>query len=305
MSWGGPEFASETLYDSYFTTPSGHTGVTFVASSGDSGSSSGPSWPAVSPNVIGVGGTSLTLNSSGQAVQTVWSGSGGGISRYETQPAYQHGVVTQTSTARAVPDVSYVADPSTGVSVYSASMGWTVVGGTSVGAPQFSALIAIIDQGLALKGIGSLDGANQALPTIYAYSSTFTDVTAGSNGAYSASPGYDLATGLGTPNAVQLANAIMTNGVVTDAPTTTTPPVIPNPPPATPPTPPPSFPSQPPSGGSPTLPPDQPTQPVPQPPVTTPTFGSWFSHFRSHRSNSRSGNFSYFGSSHTNRFSWL
>src|SRR5205823_5599138 len=79
MSWGGGEFSSETSYDGYFTTPSGHKGVTFVASSGDNGAVS--SWPAVSPNVLSVGGTSLRTDSVGNYIsETGWSGSGGGIS---------------------------------------------------------------------------------------------------------------------------------------------------------------------------------------------------------------------------------
>ena len=110
MSWGGGEFSGETSYDSYFTTPSGHAGVTFVASSGDSGAPVG--YPAISPNVLSVGGTTLNLTSSGSYIsESGWSGSGGGISRYESQPTYQKGVVTQSTTYRTNPDVAYDADP--------------------------------------------------------------------------------------------------------------------------------------------------------------------------------------------------
>src|SRR5207302_1140307 len=87
MSWGGGEFWSESYYDGYFTTPAGHNGVTFVASSGDSGSWYGPEWPASSPNVLSVGGTTLGLKDSSGTYggETGWSGSGGGVSSYESQ----------------------------------------------------------------------------------------------------------------------------------------------------------------------------------------------------------------------------
>lgn len=118
MSWGGSESSSETGYDSYFTTP----GVTYVGASGDNGAP--PIYPAVSPNVLAVGGTSLTLNSSGgYGSETAWSGSGGGISAYEPLPSYQPGTYsngssTGTSTKRMNPDVAYDANPNTGFAVY-------------------------------------------------------------------------------------------------------------------------------------------------------------------------------------------
>ena len=147
MSWDGGEFSGENNNDStYFS----HTGVVFVASSGDSGAPA--SYPATSPNVLAVGGTTLTIGSGNVwSSESGWSGSGGGPSAYESQPSYQKGVVTQTTTARANPDVAYDANPSTGVYVYDSvpydgSSGWWEVGGTSEGAPQWSALVAIADQ---------------------------------------------------------------------------------------------------------------------------------------------------------------
>src|SRR5262249_29788978 len=90
MSFGGGGGSGETPYDAYFTTPAGHNGVTFVASSGDSGSAGAPESPSVSPNVLAVGGTQLTTDAAGNILsETGWSGSGGGISLYEGQPAYQ------------------------------------------------------------------------------------------------------------------------------------------------------------------------------------------------------------------------
>ena len=120
MSWGGSEFFSwsngefngETQYDTYFTTPAGHQGVTFIASAGDSGAQAGVQWPAVSPNVVSVGGTSLTVNSDGSyGGESSWPGTNGGYSQIEVEPAYQANV--QGSGVRTVPDVSYDADPNT------------------------------------------------------------------------------------------------------------------------------------------------------------------------------------------------
>ncbi len=205
MSWGAGEFSGESGYDGNFTTPSGHTGVTFVASSGDSGSSGAPEYPSVSPNVLAVGGTQLSADSSGNYLgETAWSGSGGGLSLYESQPAYQKGVVTQTTTVRGVPDVAYNGSGSSPFAVYDTSGygGWLEVYGTSAGAPQWAALVAISDQGRALAGEGALDGASQTLPMLYQLpASDFHDITVGSNGGFSASTGYDLVTGRGSPYA--------------------------------------------------------------------------------------------------------
>jgi subtilase family serine protease len=215
MSWGGGEFSSEDYYDSIFTTPTGHQGVAFIASSGDNGAPA--SYPAVSPNVLAVGGTSLYLNGSSYGSESAWSGSTGGISTYEAQPSYQHGVVSQSATQRTSPDVSYNANPNTGMSVYDsygtpAGAPWLQVGGTSAGAPQWAALVAIADQGRALQGLGTLDSGTQLLPMLYQLpSSDFHDVTSGSssgNPNYTAGPGYDLVTGLGSPYANRIVAAL-------------------------------------------------------------------------------------------------
>ena len=208
MSWAGGEFTGESYYDSYFTTPAGHTGVTFVAASGDTGSAGAPDWPSVSPNVLAVGGTQLSLGAAGAYLgETAWSGSSGGLSVGEAQPAYQRGVVTQSATQRAVPDVAYDASPATPFAVRDTGYGgWLTVGGTSAGAPQWAALIAIADQGRAAVGEGTLDGGTQTLPLLYQLpAGDFHDVASGSNGAYSAGIGYDLVTGRGSP----IANLIV------------------------------------------------------------------------------------------------
>jgi subtilase family serine protease len=227
MSWGSSEWYGESGWDSYFTSPAGHQGITFVASSGDAGSAGAPEYPSVSPNVLAVGGTQLTTDSAGDYVSEVgWSGSGGGISFTESQPSYQRGVVTQTSAYRAVPDVAYNGSPNSPFAVYDTSSygGWIEVYGTSAGAPQWAALVAIADQGRALEGQGSLDGGSQTLPAIYELpQSDFHDVTSGSNGGYSAGPGYDLVTGRGSPLANLVVAGLVRYGTSATPPWVSTP----------------------------------------------------------------------------------
>jgi subtilase family serine protease len=212
MSWGTSEFSGETSYNSYFTTPSGHTGVSFVASSGDSGS--GALWPAISTNVLAVGGTSLNLSGSTYSSETAWSGSGGGKSSYQGEASYQEGV--QTSGAAEDPDVAFDANPNTGFAVYDSisdggPAGWVEVGGTSAGSPQWAALVAIADQGRVKVGENTLTSAAAAVYSLP--SSDFHDVTSGSNGGFSATKGYDEVTGLGSPQANLVAQGLV--GVTT------------------------------------------------------------------------------------------
>ncbi len=159
---------------------------------------------------MAVGGTTLSVDASGNYLgETAWSGSGGSLSTIASQPGYQQNLIIHSGNAvisangrRAGPDVAMDADPNTGVAVYSSYgwNGWAQVGGTSAAAPQWAGLVAIADQGRALAGLGSLDGATQTLPALYQLSSSdFHDVTTGSNGGYQAGPGYDLVTGRGSP----------------------------------------------------------------------------------------------------------
>lgn len=234
MSWGGSEFWGETTYDQYFTTPAGHQGITFVAASGDNGSWWGPSWPASSPNVLAVGGTSLNLN----GTEGGWSGSGGGISEFESTPSYQSGV--QGTGARTSPDVAFNADPYSGFAVYDSfgyqgRSGWSIIGGTSAGAPQWAALLAIANQARVGNGLGTLNGSTDTLPMLYAlyhdptaYAANFNDITSGRSSYFLGSHvGYDGVTGLGTPKANSLVaslskapiNTITTGGTTTTDPT--------------------------------------------------------------------------------------
>ena len=102
MSWGAPEYAGEQTFDSDFTTPAGHQGVTFVAATGDGRRGSPGEYPAFSPNVVAAGGTTLNLSSDGSIIsETAWSDSGGGTSRYEGEPVFQQGA--QSTGARTTP----------------------------------------------------------------------------------------------------------------------------------------------------------------------------------------------------------
>jgi subtilase family serine protease len=227
MSWGGSEFSGETAYDSYFTTPSGHTGVTFIAASGDDGSAGGVDWPASSPDVLSVGGTSLSITSTGAySSETGWSDSGGGVSRFEGEPEYQTGV--QSDDARTVPDVAADANPSTGVAVYDSytydgASGWEEFGGTSAAAPQWAGLISIADQGRVLSKLGTLNGSTNTLPTLYSlesssgtYSADFHDITSGASSfSTRAGAGYDLVTGLGSAKANNLVPALVASTTTT------------------------------------------------------------------------------------------
>ena len=147
--------------------------MTFVASAGDTGSPGG--YPAYSPNVLSVGGTTLNLSTGNYSSETVWdnsssSATGGGISKYEAEPAYQDGVVPSSADsnngAQPAPCPTWRSTPirtrawrSSIRSTTAAAPGWVQVGGTSFGTPAWAAIIAIADQGRAIDGLGSLDGS--------------------------------------------------------------------------------------------------------------------------------------------------
>jgi subtilase family serine protease len=195
MSWGGPEFASETGLDSHFVS---NSGVTFFASSGDNGA--GVSWPAVSPNVVGVGGTTLIFTKDGKLnSEKAWNGSGGGVSQFEFQPRFQNDYsIGKAGNKRAVPDVSFNADPASGYSVYKAGK-WYVVGGTSAGAPQWAGIKA-----LGLSADNSKFYADKSSTNNKQF---FRDITSGTNGNCTyycdARKRYDYVTGLGSPLTVK------------------------------------------------------------------------------------------------------
>ncbi len=226
MSFGSSGSSSELSNDSHFS-PAIYPGVTFLASTGDTGSDRNQGeYPADSPNVVAVGGTSLFVDSSGNYNhETVWndgpnSTTGGGTSNFESQPIYQR-AAEPSKTKRTTPDVSFDADPSTGVAVYDSFNGGAGLGssnnisefgGTSVASPCWAGLVAIADQIRAGQAIpeAPLTGATQTLPILYnlfgspAYHLDFHDVTAGGNGTFNAATGYDEVTGIGSPIANNL-----------------------------------------------------------------------------------------------------
>ncbi len=207
-SWGSLEVEWQEHYDDYFTTPKGHIGahgkpggITFVFASGDDGGVT--SWPGVSQNVLAVGGTKLTVDAVGNVLSEIaWSDSGGG------PPLF---TVPNNS-----PDVAYNADPATGVAVYNTipsegdgQTGWSSLGGTSAGAPQWSALLAIANEGRAILGKPSLDGVQDILPWLTTYpSNNFRDIVTGSS-TYAATQGVDFATGIGAPKSHKVMRALI------------------------------------------------------------------------------------------------
>jgi kumamolisin len=131
MSWGAAEFSSEFFYDSTFA----QNGVVYFASTGDTKAIQ--EYPSESPNVVAVGGTTLTIAKGVVSSEVPWTSTGGGISKYESIPKYQSAVSAFVGKMRGAADVSAVANPSTGVAVYDTSgeKGWLVVGGTSLSSP--------------------------------------------------------------------------------------------------------------------------------------------------------------------------
>ncbi len=195
------------------------SGVSWVAATGDSGGQS--LFPATSPNVLGVGGTSLKLNSDNSIQsETAWANSSGGNSALESKPAYQDSVLLSSATQRSAPDVAFDGNPNTGVVVYDSydngsSTPWSEEGGTSLGTPAWAGLVAIADQGRVAAGQAKLNTASstELLTAIYSLAkSDFHDITVGSNKSYAATAGYDQVTGLGTPVANLLVPDLIAYG---------------------------------------------------------------------------------------------
>jgi subtilase family serine protease len=184
-----------------FITITSH-GTTVFASSGDSGASSccNPEYPASDPLVVAVGGTTLTLNpDASYSTESAWSGGGAGSSSIFSKPSWQQGL---GDSMRDAVDVSYDADPNTGVLVVQGGSEYQV-GGTSVGSPQWAALGALASQASASR-FGSIASK---LYTI----STYHDITTGSDGLFTAGAGWDYPTGVGTPDASAIVNSLSTS----------------------------------------------------------------------------------------------
>ncbi len=223
-------------------------GITVLASSGDQGATvltcanantpfqdvtfqKGVNVPAADPLVTSVGGTTLTLTGDGQyGSETTWNednngdgATGGGISTLFSVPSYQQGIAGLTN--RGVPDVAFDADPLTGVAIVLTQNGTTEsgsVGGTSVGSPAWAGIVALLNQKAGHR-LGFLNPAIYAISAGASYGSAFHDITTGNNSVngkdangnptgpvtgFSAGPGYDLVTGVGSPIADGLATAL-------------------------------------------------------------------------------------------------
>jgi hypothetical protein len=244
--------ADEQFEDSNFLEPiSAQQNVTVVASSGDFGDQE---FPSVSPYVLSVGGTTLALQASGTngvtyGSESAWTtvpnansptgfeGGGGGTSLFEQEPVFQNAVgIGSIGGNRETPDVSMDASNASAVEFVDSfdfpngNPTHEFAFGTSVGAPIWSGLLAIVNQGRALQGKGPLANAQEAVYNIP--TSDFHDITQGFNLVAGATPGYDEVTGLGTPIANRLAGDLVgaTTGIVLfeGAPPTSNPPTGPS-----------------------------------------------------------------------------
>lgn len=226
ISWGGPENSwrpSARVAMNNVIRDAALMGVTVTVAAGDNGSSDGVrdrrnhvDLPACCPFALACGGTRLEGTGASITSETVWndgpdSAGGGGVSEVFPAPAYQSGVTIphprghHRFVGRGVPDVAGNADPNSGYLVRVDGTD-TVVGGTSAVAPLWAGLVALINQNRATP-VGFLN------PTLYQAAvaqEAFFDVTQGNNGAFSAGPGWDACTGLGSPNGARLLAALAT-----------------------------------------------------------------------------------------------
>jgi kumamolisin len=223
ISWGGPEssWTQQALTSFNSACEDASTiGVSILVASGDDGSTDGASsgtptvdFPASSPFVLACGGTKLTLSGTNISSEQAWNelssdegATGGGVSQFFALPSYQQSANVPKApngfVGRGVPDVSGDADPETGYNVLVDGQ-QTVIGGTSAVAPLWAGLLARINQSLG-KNVGYLN------PLLYTkdVGATLHDITVGNNGTYSAGPGWDACTGLGTPDGAALLAAL-------------------------------------------------------------------------------------------------
>ncbi|WP_263351165.1 S53 family peptidase [Acidicapsa acidisoli] len=224
ISWGGPEstWTTQSMQSmDQVAQEAAALGVTITVASGDNGSSDGVSdgsnnvdFPASSPNVLACGGTTLIASNTTPPTissETVWNdggnggATGGGFSVQFSQPSYQSSLATSFpgQTGRGVPDVSGDADPDTGYNILVDGQ-QEVVGGTSAVAPLWAGLIALLNQQLNTR----LGFINPLIYTLPEPNNGFNDITQGNNGAYSAGPGWDPCTGLGSPIGTTLATLL-------------------------------------------------------------------------------------------------
>jgi kumamolisin len=223
ISWGASESewskqALRVVHQAFHDA--GHLGLTICASSGDLGASDGLTdglaveFPASSPHALACGGTRLESRGGAVESEAVWNGwfdekrwaSGGGVSDVFPLPKFQRaaGVPRRKGGNRGagVPDVAANADPETGYLVRVDGR-WMHLGGTSAAAPLWAGLVARLNQGLKMP-------AGFLQPTLYRLrrDGALSSVTRGTNGFYSARPGWDPCTGLGSPSGMRLLEAL-------------------------------------------------------------------------------------------------
>jgi subtilase family serine protease len=199
MSWGGGEMPSEVnFYDGYFV----NYGIVYLAAGGDS--SDAVDYPSASPDVISCGGTTINRSASGAFVsETGWSDTGCGLSFYEARPTYQSGISQIVGSHRGVNDISFNANPQTGVYVYDSTPlwgegGWWILGGTSLATP----CVAGVLNEAASAGDGFAANTASEQVRLYSYlgnGRVFRDITSGTDGRVKCTVGWDFVTGLGSP----------------------------------------------------------------------------------------------------------
>jgi kumamolisin len=226
ISWGGSEdswTAQGRTQMEQVLTEAGGLGVTVTVAAGDNGSTDNVTdgqqhvdFPSSAPHALACGGTSLRASGTQISSETVWNTTGhgttgGGVSRQFALPSYQSAAkvpanVDTGKPGRGVPDVSADADPQTGYKIRADGSDQTV-GGTSAVAPLWAGLIALLNQ-----SAGAPLGFAQ--PRLYPLLGTaaFRDITSGNNGSYSAGPGWDACTGLGSPDGTTLAQQLSSGG---------------------------------------------------------------------------------------------
>lgn len=223
MSFGAPEAAYARAFEDVFA---GHAAMSYVASAGDSGG--GVAWPSSAPEVLAVGGTTLQFAGGAARQESAWRHTGGGWSSYFEAPPWQAALQPapppppknarhhpdKRRVTRSVADVAFNADPYSGQFIAvtapgATQSGWYGGGGTSIGAPQWAGLIAVANAQRALAGRAPLGTLQPVLYQRIAavaglYAGALYDVRSGSDTSFAAHVGYDLPTGLGTPNAANL-----------------------------------------------------------------------------------------------------
>ncbi len=194
-------------------------GVNILVASGDTGSDCVgdgtvvADWPAMHPQLVAVGGTTLLFNNDGSPYEIGWSGSGGGISKFYKLPQWQAGF-RSPFVRRSYPDISFNADPSSGEGIWvrsglNGTPGWLQIGGTSMAAPQWAGFLALVNEARQSNGKAALGFINPIIYKAANKKAIFTDITSGKNGAFKANVGWDAVTGWGSMKGETMFNFLV------------------------------------------------------------------------------------------------